>query len=57
MGEKPIVNHDFIPPVVKIRDEDPSKFLGGPSLIIRSFKHERDRIKVQLINSSFLQYF
>ena len=46
MADKPIIAHDFIPPVVNIREEDPSRFLGGPSLVIRSFKHEKDRIKV-----------
>ncbi len=51
MSEKPIVKHDFIPQVAKIRDEDPSKFLGGPSLVIRSFKHEKDRIKVRYSQS------
>ena len=46
MAEKPIMTHDFVPPVVKIRDEDPSRFLGPPSIVVRSFKHEKDRIKV-----------
>jgi len=45
MADKPIVTHDFLPPVVNIRDEDPSRFVGGPSFIVRAFKHERERIK------------
>lgn len=53
MAEKPILTHDFVPPVVKIRDEDPSKFLGAPSIAVRSFKNEKDRIKV-LVHSIFV---
>jgi len=50
MAEKPVVNHDFVPAVVKIRDEDPSKFLGPSSIAIRTFKHEKDRIKENIQN-------
>ncbi len=49
MADKPIITHDFVPAVVNIREEDPSRFLGGPSLVIRSFKHEKDRIKVIIL--------
>lgn len=50
MAEKPLVTHDFVPAVQKIRDEDPSRFLGPSSVIIRSFKHEKDRIKENIEN-------
>lgn len=57
MAEKPIMTHDFVPPVVKIRDEDPSKFMGPSNVIIRSFKHEKDRIKVFTIIFSWLRVY
>ena len=49
MADKPIVTHDFVAPLIHIRDEEPSKFLGPSSVILRSFKHEKDRIKVLLL--------
>ena len=52
MADKPIITHDFVPAVVNIREEDPSRFLGGPSLVIRAFKHEKDRIKVILYSKT-----
>ena len=52
MADKPIITHDFVPAVVNIREEDPSRFLGGPSLVIRAFKHEKDRIKVIILEKT-----
>jgi len=46
MSEKPIVRHEVNLEKPKHRDEDPSKFLGPPKMIIRAFKHEKDRIQV-----------
>jgi len=46
MSEKPIVRHEINLEKPKHRDEDPAKFLGPPKMIIRAFKHEKDRIQV-----------
>jgi len=46
MAEKPVIRHEAVAPRPKIRDEDPSKFLGPPKMIIQAFRHEKDRIKV-----------
>ncbi len=46
MSEKPIVRHEVNLEKPKHRDEDPSRFLGPPKMIIRAFKHEKDRIQV-----------
>lgn len=45
MSEKPIVRHEINLEKPKHRDEDPAKFLGPPKMIIRAFKHEKDRIQ------------
>jgi hypothetical protein len=47
MGEKPIITHDVSPQGFRIREEDPSKFIGPATIAIKSFKHEKDRIRVR----------
>ena len=46
MSEKPMMRHDEESHRDKFRDEDPTTFLGPATIAIRSFKHEKDRIRV-----------
>jgi len=47
MLEKPIKYRQFhAPETVRFREEDPAKFIGGPTILVKSFKSERDRIRV-----------
>ena len=47
MLEKPIKYSRFhAPETHRFRDEDPTKFKGGATILVKSFKTEQDRIRV-----------
>ncbi len=48
MVEHPIITRDSGVDTYKIREEEPSKFIGPPSLAFHNFKNERLRIEVKL---------
>jgi len=37
-----------------LREENPEKFLGPASIQVKTFKMERDRIKVKVLSMAFL---
>ena len=47
MLENPVINTEYKDKYEKsTRDIMPQKFLGGPILVVKGFKTEKDRIKV-----------
>jgi hypothetical protein len=47
MAERPIYIKDKTNVAVKIRDEEPAKFLGPPSFKFTSVKTQKQRIQVE----------
>lgn len=46
MLENPIITTEYkSPTAIKIRDENPEKFLKDPQVYIKGYKHEKDRIR------------
>lgn len=57
MIENPVVLNMYSGPrYYKIREEDPSKFLGDPQIYVTGFKHEKDRIKMALEHNQNLDF-
>ena len=47
MLEKPIKYGELhAPETHRFREEDPTRFKGGPTILVKSFKTEKDRIRV-----------
>jgi len=54
MIDHPVITHDIPKEAVKLRNEDPSKFLGSPIIKIKSFKNEKDRIREAMKDHEYI---